>query len=175
MLSIDELSELQDRVMEAFPDKITGALTLANRKGKLEQLLKLLGMEDLLIHKNKFESCKEGRIVVIGGSRIKEDVLIAIAESMGIDKKRFEFCLDYEAIQKYNFRKLQYQPQYRLILFGPAPHSANEKGDSYSILSELERGEGYPRVERLISGNELKITKSNFRNKLESLLKEGFI
>lgn len=94
---------------------------------------------------------------------------------MGIDKSRFEFCLDYKQIQKFDFRRMQYAPQYRIVLFGPTPHSGHGKGDRGSIIAELEKSSAYPRVERLISGSELKITKSNFREMLERLIEEDYI
>ena len=91
------------------------------------------------------------------------------------NKKRFEFCLEYKEIQKYDFRKMQYAPQYRVVLFGPVPHSGHGKGDSGSIIAEIEKSEAFPRVERLISGQELKITKTNFREKLQQLIEEEYI
>lgn len=176
MLSVEELSELEDRIIEEIQDKWTEILTMANKHNQLEELLTLLRLPELLApEKETFKSYKNGKIMVIGGTEVKEDVLLAIGKKLGIDKSRFEFCLDYEDIQKYNFRKMQYSPQYRVILFGPAPHSGYGKGDSGSILAELEKTEGYPRVERLISGTELKITKSNYKEKLQQLISEDYI
>lgn len=174
MLSIEELSELEDEIMQALPDRITEILSRANRSGKLDELLNMLGFSDLLDSGNCFETYKDGKIIVVGGTEVKEETLSSIGKQLGIDKKRFEFCLDYKDIQKYDFRKMQYAPQYRIILFGPTPHSGYGKGDS-SIITELENSEAYPRVERLISGNELKITKSNFREKLQQLIEEDYI
>lgn len=173
VLTIEELSELEDEIMSALPNRITAILSKLNRSGRLEELLELLGMEDL--HEQDFYSYKEGKIVVVGGTDVKEEVLLSIAKNLGLDKSRFEFCLDYKQIQKFDFRKMQYAPQYRLILFGPAPHSGHGKGDSGSIVAELEKSPAYPRVERLISGNELKITKSNFRDMLERMIEEDYI
>ena len=175
MLSIEELINLEDEIMAVLPDKITEILTRANTKGQIEELLNMLGMSDLLGGSNTFETYKDGKIVVIGGSEVKEETLMAIGKQLGIDKRRFEFCLDYKDAQKYDYRKMQYAPQYRIVLFGPIPHSAHDKGDSSSILAELEKSEAYPRVERLISGQELKITKSNFREKLQQLIAEDYI
>lgn len=175
MLSIEELSELEDEIMNALPDKITEILSRANRNNQLEDLLKILGMSDLIGCGNAFETYKDGKIVVVGGTEVKEEVLASIGKQLGIDKKRFEFCLDYKDIQKYDFRKMQYAPQYRVILFGPTPHSGHGKGDSSSIITELENSDAYPRVERLISGQELKITKTNFRDMLQKLLNEEYI
>ncbi len=175
MLSIEELSELEDAIMEVLPGKITQILSRANRSGELEELLKLLGLSDLLGGENQFETYKDGKIVVVGGTEVKEEVLASIGKQLGIDKKRFEFCLDYEDAQKYDFRKMQYAPQYRVVLFGPTPHSGHGKGDSGSIIAEIEKSEAYPRVERLMSGQELKITKTNFREMLQKLIDEDYI
>lgn len=174
MLSIEELSELEDEILQILPEKITEILSKANRNGQIEDLLRILGLSDI-IGENTFETYKEGKIVVIGGTEVKEETLAAIGKQMGIDKKRFEFCLNYKEIQKYDFRKMQYAPQYRVVLFGPTPHSGHGKGDSSSIITEIEKSEAYPRVERLISGQELKITKTNFREKLQQLIEEDYI
>lgn len=175
VLTIEELSTLEDEIMSALPDKITAILSKLNRNGRLVELLDLLGMEGLLEKEQDFYSYKDGKIVVVGGTDVKEEVLLSIAKKLGLDKKRFEFCLDFKQIQKIDFRNMQYAPQYRVILFGPAPHSGHGKGDSGSIIAELEKSTAYPRVERLISGNELKITKSNFRDMLERLIREDYI
>lgn len=161
--------------MKNLPDKITEILTCANRNGKLDDLLDILGMGELLGSKDRFDTYKDGKIVVVGGTEVKEEVLRSIGKQIGIDKDRFEFCLDYKAVQKYDFRKMQYAPQYRVVLFGPAPHSGVSKGDSGSILAEIEKQDGYPRVVRLMSGQELKITKTSFRDALLQLKKENYI
>lgn len=175
VLTIEELSQLEDEIMSALPENITAILSKLNRSGRLEELLELLDMEDLLGQEQDFYSYKEGKIVVVGGTDVKEEVLLSIAKSLGLDKSRFEFCLDYKQIQKFDFRRMQYAPQYRIILFGPTPHSGHGKGDSGSIIAEIEKSAAYPRTERLTSGAELKITKSNFREMLERLIKEDYI
>lgn len=175
MLSIEELSELEDEIMDILPDKITQILSRANRSGELEDLLRIMGLSDLLESSTKFDTYKDGKIVVVGGTEIKEEVLASIGKQLGIDKKRFEFCLDYKDVQKYDFKKMQYAPQYRVILFGPTPHSCYGKGDSGSIIAEIEKSDAYPRVERLVNGHELKITKSNFREALQNLINEDYI
>ena len=175
LLSIEELSELEDEIMDLLPEKITEILSRANRNGRLDELLEILGISSLFDTESSFESYKDGKIVVVGGSDVKEEVLTSIGKQLGIDKKRFEFCLDYNEIQKYDFRKMQYAPQYRVILFGPVPHSGHGKGDSSSIITAIEHTSGYPRVERLLNGNELKITKSNFRETLRQLIHENYI
>lgn len=176
MLTIEELSDLEEQILSRFPEQITSVLVKCNRENTLSDLLNLLGMDDLVTQRKGVESYKEGKIVVIGGSNIKENILLSIAKSLGLEKSRFEFCLEYDDAQKFDYRKMQYAPSYRLIMFGPVPHSGKEKRNSGSIIAEVEKHpEMYPRVERLMAGDELKITKTNFRNKLTELQNEGYI
>lgn len=174
-LSIVELSDLEDELMARIPDEITAILSKLNRTGQLEEFFEMLGMSDLLQEEDDFYSYKDGKIIVVGGTEVKEEVLLSVAKKLGLDKNRFEFCLNYEAIQKYDFKKMQYAPQYRVVLFGPSPHSGRGKGDSGSIIAELETSKVYPRVVRMQSGNELKITKSNFKETLMQLIEENYI
>ena len=174
-LTIEKLSDLEDKILMKLPEKITAVLSKLNRSGGLEEFLNTLDMADLLETQQEIYSYKDGKIVVIGGSEVKEEILLSIAKKLGLDKSRFEFCLDYKQIQKYDFKKMQYAPQYRVVLFGPSPHSGHGKGDSGSILAEVEKSPAYPRVERLVSGNELKITKSNFREMLKRLIEDEYI
>lgn len=175
-LGIIELERLERDVMEELEDKMLRILTKANAMGNLEELLHVLGLDHLIHTENiELETYKNGKIVVIAGSEVKERDFLAIAKSLGIDKSRFEFCLDYDAAKKFNYKKLQYAPNYRVILFGAVPHSTTGKGLSGSVVAELEKRDEYPRVERLLNGNELKATKSNFRDKLKQLIAEDYI
>ena len=70
---------------------------------------------------------------------------------------------------------LQYNPNYRLVIFGAVPHSSTGKNESSSVIAEMKSYEGYPRVEVLSSNSEVKITKSNFKELLNRLIDEDFI
>lgn len=167
VLDIDDIDELLD--------EIRVRVLKANRDDTLEQLLACMGLHDLIEVKLHPKN-KEGKIVVLGASDVDEAHLLITAGKLGIDKKRFEFCLDYDAIQKFNFRKLQYSEKYRLIMVGPMPHSTTGKGSSGSAITEMEKHpEMYPRIIRMSSGSALKITKSGFREVLEKILSEGYI
>ncbi len=175
MLSTEELLDLEEEVRQELPERLLGALSLANEQGRLQELLDLLLLPDLLEPENKYETHRDGKIVVVGGSAVNKDVLLAIAKGLGINKDRFEFCLGYDDAKRFNFKKLQYAPNYRVVLVGPMPHSVVGKDDNSSIIARMENVEGFPRVERLIGGRELKITKSNFREKLQELITEDYI
>lgn len=168
MLDITELEELLDEIQKRIIE--------ANRMNTLDALLELLGMSDLIKPVTpRFESYKNGKIVIIGQTEVKEEVLKTIAGKLGIDKSRLEFCLDYESAKSYNYKKLQYSPIYKAVFVGPMPHKTEGTADSSSAIAEMENSEGYPRVIRLTASGQLKITKSNFRQKMEELLNEGYI
>ena len=167
MLDIEEIDELLDKIKDIVLE--------ANRRRDLEQLLEKIGLQEYAQSPNQYDSYKNGKIVVIGESEIKPNVLLAVAKELGINKERFELCLDYESAQKYQYKKLQYCPSYRVVMFGPVPHSSKGKLDSSSTITEMESNDGYPRVVRLTSNNSMKITKTNFKEAVSKLLAENYI
>lgn len=120
------------------------------------------------------ERYNDKKILVIGAAKLKEKDIKGIANSMGLNKDRFECCLDYEDAKNYNYRKLQYNPNYSVVMIGAIPHSSKGKGYSSSAITEMEHNEGYPKIVRL-GTNQLKITKSDLRTKLKTLKAENWI
>lgn len=168
LLDIDKLEVLLDNVRER--------ILTANEDGSLSALLTKIGWADLLQENDDgFYSYPSGKIVVLGGAECPENRLLGVAKELGLDKKRFEFCLDYEEAVRYNYRKLQYQPQYSVVLAGPLPHKTTGTGEYASLVSKLENEPGYPKVIRLTANQALKITKSNFKAALEELLDTGYL
>lgn len=174
MLGIDELLELEEAIKAELEENLTGILARLNRSGRLDELLSLMEMEHLLDKDNGYQVYKSGKIVVIGQSSVKAEVLLSIGKSLGIEKDRFELYLEYEDAKSFDFRKLQWKPSYSLVLVGPMPHSGVSKGDAGSIISAIETEEGYPPIVRL-GCNSLKITKSDFRKKLREVIEQGKI
>lgn len=167
-LGIDELEQL---LLEDIRIRVLDA----NRRGILHDLLASMGMLDLIAPQAQI-GYKDGKIIVLGASDVDEEHLLITAGKLGVDKSRFEFCLDYEAIQQYNFNKLQYSDKYRLILVGPMPHSTAGTHDSGSAIAEMEKHpEMYPRIIRLKAGQKLKITKSGFKEAIECMIREDYI
>ena len=165
---------------EMYPivQQITNDLFIANRSEELEELLVNMGYSYLLKTDNDkitFDTDKDGIILVIGESFIKKEILLSVAKTLGLNKNRFEFCLDYKDAANYNFGKLQYNPQYRLILFGPIPHSTKDKEDNSSIINRLESEEGFPKTIRLCANSQIKITKENFKNALIKEIEQSYI
>lgn len=160
--------------IEEILDEIQKRVTFANRTDELDSLLKDWGLTEFISNEED-DRYKSGKIVVIAGSEVEERILVAICKEFNIGKDRLEFCLDYDKAQKYDYWKLRHNPSYSVILFGAVPHSAICKGNSGSIIAELEKQNGYPPVVRLTTGNELKITKTNFKNAIRELLDSGVI
>lgn len=122
-----------------------------------------------------YDTDEKGTIVVIGASEVKESTLKAVIKPLNLDDKRFEFCLKYKDIKKYPFEKLRYNPKYRVVIYGPVPHSSTGKSKSSSALSEMKNNVVYPRVVSLSSNNAIKITKCNFTDALKKLIEENYI
>lgn len=175
MLEINELVDLEEAILQELPETLSHILSKANRTGQMDELLDMLEMTHLLQPTVKSETYRDGKIVVIGESEVTEERLLNIAKGLGLEKKRFEFCLDYDKAQRFDYRKLQHEPNYRLVLFGPVPHSATGKGESSSIITEMERKLGYPRVVRLQGNRALKITQNSFKVALKELIDENYI
>ena len=134
MLEIEELEEL----IEVIQEEIRKKVYIANRTNTLDELLSQIGLNQHIQNSDsRLESYRSGKIVVIGAPTVKEKDLIGIVKKLGIDKNRFEFCLDYEKSKKYPYEKLK-GDNYRVVLVGAIPHSTNGKGNSSSIITELE-------------------------------------
>lgn len=163
----------EDGIKAYLDDNLSSILVRLNSSGRLEELAKLIGANDLLA-KNDYEVFATGKIFVAGASAVTEDVLRGIAKRFGIGTDRLEFCLGYEEAKKFNYGKLQWKPEYAAIVVGPMPHSGDSKGDYSSIITALEKEQGFPPVYRM-GTNELKITKTGFRNLLNELIEKGVV
>lgn len=173
LLNAEQLYNLEQVFLEEINNRSTQILSKLNRSGQLEDFLSLIDLTDL-IPKQECFTTKEGKIVVAGKSEVSEAVLLGIAKKLGLGKERFEFCLDYEEAEKFDYKKTQYSFNYSLIMVGPMGHSGPQKGKYGSIISSLEQEKGYPPVIR-IGSNDLKITKSSFRTALVNCLEQNII
>ena len=174
VLGINELDNLEQNIRCRIDDELLGILTRLNRTGELEDFLTMLGMQDLLNTESNYSHHPSGRIVVVGASKVKPNVLSAIGKELGISKERLEFYLDYEDGKKLDFRKYQWNPSYALILVGAMPHSGMCKGNAGSVIENLKQSDGYPPVVQ-IGKKELKITKSAFKEELTQMIDQGII
>ena len=113
------------------------------------------------------------KILVIGGSEVKENVLRGIAKKDFLFEKRdLDFIIDYNKIKNQTDRIKPYSSVYSGIIVGPCPHKTGGIGDYTSFVSKLANEEGYPfAIEAQDSSGSLKITKESFRRALDSTVK----
>lgn len=114
---------------------------------------------------------KNGDIIMFGDTSIKLDDIYGCLKSLGINKKRFEH-IPYEEITNYNLRKLEYNNAYRLILIGPMPHSVKGKERFGSGIEWLMNNKN---IAKTIKLDNLKITKTSFKNAIEKEINSGYL
>lgn len=109
-----------------------------------------------------------GKILVIGGQELGENVMYGIAKTYGFVKKDFEY-LDYDKVKGYMERVCR-NGKYRAVLFGASPHKTTGCLGYSSSLEMMRQEEGMPFIAdaRNYSGR-LKVTKESFRTALESI------
>ena len=175
-LSVEELDVLREKIEQRLPEQLVRALVVANRNGKIEDLLKMLQMGELLTPKDTMTTYTDGKIVVIGGSSVGVDDLRGIAKKMGIEKSRIKY-IDYHDAKQIDYGAFEYQPKICAVLFGATPHKTTGTGSDESLVAHMEKHrDRFPKVVRLTTANgKLKITKTNFRKALASLIDDGTI
>lgn len=111
------------------------------------------------------------KILIIGGSRIKEKDLRGKIKSMdlGFSKGQLEFKLNYEDIKSYSSRIIA-SGKYAGIIVGPCPHKAKDTDGYSSLIEKLKAGEGYPHVvEAKDERGSLKISKSSISKAIHEM------
>lgn len=150
----------------------------AFKSNDLETYLSKIGMMDLYPNQEEeplYDTDPEGKILIIGEGMIKENVVYGCLKEFDIPKERVELYLDYESGKRFEFKKIRYNPNYRLILFGSVPHSGKGKQDKTSIINQIESDDGYPKVVRLTDGHGLKITRSSLKKAVEKEIMTGYL
>jgi hypothetical protein len=158
--------------------RLHSEIRIAYKQGNLEGYLDSIGMIDLLPPDEEelvYDTLPDGKILIFGDSQLNAREIYGCLKEYGLAKERIELHLGYEEAKKYNFRKLQYNPNYRLILFGPIPHSGLGKEDSTSIITNLQNTDGYPKIISLSDGHKLKMTKSNLKSAIEQQIDCGYL
>lgn len=175
LLDTNEIAQLEYAVRQRLTTDLLHILCELNRAGELDEALSKWGMSDLLHPNTGYQPYKDGTILVIGDSQVKKEHLLSVAKDLGLRKDRFEFVLSYEEGKVYDISKTQWNENYCLILFGPLPHSGIGKGNFSSKIEAAKKDAGYPPVKTLVANEQLKITKNNFKQALESALTEDII
>ena len=171
VLNSDELFDL----IESIKDKIEKEIIRANRTGTISEILNKYNFEV----EEDYAYCEPriAKVLVIGQSSTTVDALKSVLKKYNIDKDRFEFVLEYKDAKNFPMNTLRFNSKYCDIFAGPIPHKTNGMGDCSSILAEIQNNQSeYPKLTKLMSSGELKITKNSFEDALlKSQLMKNFI
>lgn len=170
-----QLLDLED----AIQDRLDDLLHRKNIDNSLERMLREMGLDVLI---SEFEGTKkphgtwfDGNVLVLGARPTMVNQLRGVGKALGISKDRFEF-VEYDDVTNFDFRKLSYSLRYCAILAGANPHMARGIEGASSVITHLESNrDKFPETVRLVAGNQLSVTKSNFRQALEDLIGRGVI
>lgn len=174
-LDIDEIVELEEKLLAIFNEDLHTILLNLNRSEQLGILLNLLGHSELLEkNDNGYVPLTDRTIVILGESSIIANDILKTISKLGIQKDRVELHLEYKP-NGFNIDTLKYSINYSLVLVGPMPHSMEGKAEYTSIISRMEKETGFPPVKRLMAGNELKITKTSIKNAIGDVISRGII
>ena len=154
-----DLTELLEKIYQ----KVTKEVTEACYNNTVNDVLKKYGLEDEIEY--CYYDISNSKILIVGNSMIDKDIMVAIAKRNGIKENRLEFRLDYDRLHNYDFGNLKDNMNYSDVLVGPLPHKV-EGIDGYSSFLAMAEAEPdrFPKITRLESANELKITKESFTN-----------
>lgn len=173
---------LDSNQLFSFQEKFEQHISVLNRTGELESFIKEHHLEEFFESQQepeaKFETHKNGKILVIGASDAKKIDLINAAKKLRITEDRLDLYLEYYDAKKFDFETIRYNSNYAAIMLGPQPHSGISKGNSGSVIAELKKKDGYPPVIELQKNSaehKLGISKSNFSNELLKLIRTGVI
>ncbi len=138
---------------------------LANNEGTIFSFLKEHGIS--FEERDEFPYDRERvKILIAGASMVDVNEITKTLKQLGINRSRVDTVLDYEELQKYKWRTLQYSDKYSDVIVGPMGHSAVDKGEFSSIIARMENEDGWPNVIRATANQELKITKNSLREAL---------
>jgi len=176
----ETIETIEDTILTRLPDILPYVLEKVNDEGKLRGLLELLSLDELINQLEAFTSkaLPTGKILVFAAQNVSTKDLVGVAKNLGIGKDKLEFY-NYKEAKTYNYRKLEYNSNVCAVLFGAVPHKTAGTEDYSSVITSLkekaEKGIIYAKVATLSTGNELKLTKTTFKNSLENLISEGHI
>ena len=156
------IEELYSRLLE----KITKEFNLAREQGTLDLFAEKFGLleeDESYGYVDRYNS----KILVLGNSRFPLNVMYAIAKDYGLDRDMLEY-VDYEETVHFDYSKLRGYSNYSDVIVGAIPHSAKGIDGYSSFLAMVESNpEEFPKVQRAMAGEQLKLTKTSFRNCLE--------
>ena len=175
-LELEELDVLETKIIEILNEEgLLQTLIRLNTSERLGDFLDLLGHPELLEKEESYFSApSDGKIIVLGQSSIKDADILSAFKEFGIEKSRIELHTEYD-LGGFSIETLRFSPNYALIMFGPVPHSLQGRGDHTSVITTVEKEQGYTHSMRLSANGELKITKTSLKDAIQKAVDNGWV
>ena len=121
-------------------------------------------VREILIDQQISIKPKQKKVLIIGGTKVKDKDIKGIAKTYGISSDRLDLHLDFMEIKGFDISELQYSNKYDCILIGPIPHKTPNIGNYDSMISMLENERNYPPFQKITTKRgDLKITKESIK------------
>jgi len=170
------INKFLDFVIMHIDDFIFGDLKHKRRIFKLEAEIAELKNEQLTtrpVLEERTEHVKRKlRLIIIGGSRIKNDIILSLCRKAGFDKRNIDLHTDYGKLPSFDTNNLlKIRSKYEGIIIGPMPHSMK---NCFNLIHDLrEKPQDYPPfVEAADKEQHLKVTKNSLKIALDKLCKK---
>lgn len=156
--------------LEVGPEVVTVLEVPGQEATEEEVQLPPLGQEELYGVGRRISDGKK-RIWVVGALSAKWEQLLGLAKQYGLHPSVFQHA-GYDDVVTTSMVDRVNTAKDVGILIGPVPHSARDVGDYSSLVQQLRHTFGIPVVEMRAqsTSNELRVTKTSFRNALLQLL-----
>lgn len=171
LTNLESYEELIEFAINEFREKFN----LADRTEMLQDFLEKCGLQKSQDKYyslcNNFEHFEKPKYVVIGASAVQDSDIYNIFEEFGIDESQVELYTDFKLLKKLDISKFRNKDKYAGILISAMQHSTISKSRFSSPIARLESEKAFfPPFRKLSANKELKITSTNLKESLSSLL-----
>ncbi|MDU9418815.1 hypothetical protein RCL10_09905 [Staphylococcus lloydii] len=160
-LSIEELNQFLDDLF----DKLKEEAKFYNYQGEFDIFLSRYQLEKNDNYKDNLYN-DNAKVLILGvrTGGLKSKDINGIFKKAGLrDKYKI---IEYDDMTNFDVSILENSTQYTDVFIGAVPHKMKGIGDTDNPVQTLLEGAEvlYPKIHKLMSGNELKITKTNLIN-----------
>lgn len=160
-LSIEELNEFLDDLF----DRLKNEAKLYNSQSEFDIFLARYHFQKNDNYKDKLYN-DNAKVLILGvrnGGLKSKDINGLFKKADLKDKYKI---IEYDDMTNFDVSILENSMQYTDVFIGPVPHKMKGIGDTDNPVQKLLEGSEtlYPKTHKLMSGNELKITKTNLMN-----------
>ena len=160
-LSIEELNEFLDDLF----DRLKNEAKLYNSQSEFDIFLARYQFQKNDDYKGNLYN-DNAKVLILGvrNGGLKSKDINGIFKKAGL-KDKYKI-IEYDDMTNFDVSILENSTQYTDIFIGAVPHKMKGIGDTDNPVQKLLEGSEtlYPKTHKLMSGNELKITKTNLMN-----------